>query len=119
MSESNQPQYRIHLCDGPSCGITHESDRLADQLRAAIAADPSLRERVEVCAYTCFGRCDDGPNMFVRSVGPGEDPDDEPDTAVFDTQRGFYPGMNEDRVLRVLQEHCGRGRVVDDLVDDY
>jgi (2Fe-2S) ferredoxin len=38
---------------------------------------------------------------------------------VISEQRGFYPGMDEEKVVRVLKEHCGRGVVVVELVDDY
>jgi (2Fe-2S) ferredoxin len=110
--------FQILLCDGPSCGVTHESDRLVRCLRAAIAGDPGLAGRTTLRDFTCFGRCDDGPNVFVRRVEPGQE-HDEPDPAVFEVQRGFYPHMDEPKLLRVLREHCGEGRVVEDLVDDY
>lgn len=111
--------FRIWVCDGPSCGITHESERLVARLQKAIGDDADLSRRVAVHAYTCYGRCDDGPNMFVHAVEDGEDPDEEPEPEVLETERGFYPGMDEDKILRVLNEHCGCGLVVDDLVDDY
>jgi (2Fe-2S) ferredoxin len=107
------------VCDGPSCGVTHESEHLVDAIAKAIAADPNLAGRVGVCTYTCYGRCDDGPNMFVHELGEGDEPEDEPEDEVLETQRGFYPGMDEAKVLRVLAEHCGGGVVVEDLVDDY
>ncbi len=113
------PRYQIHVCDGPSCGVTHGSEVLVERLQGAIAADPELRERVGVRCYTCFGRCDDGPNMFVQTLAEHEDGDEEPEPEVLETQRGFYPGMSEDKVLRVLVEHCGQGQLVADLVDDY
>lgn len=117
--ERTTRRYQLRVCDGPSCGVTHESERLLVRLQAAIDGDPDLSARVGVCNYTCYGRCDDGPNLFVHELQDGEDPDDEPDTDVLEAQRGFYPGMDEDKILRVLREHCGLGRVVDDLVDDY
>lgn len=112
-------RYQIHVCDGPSCGVTHGSEALVERLQAAIADDPGLRGRVGVRCYTCYGRCDDGPNLFVQTLAEGEDGDDEPENEVLETQRGFYPGMNEAKALRVLHEHCGQDRVVEDLVDEY
>lgn len=112
-------RYVLRVCDGPSCGVTHESERLVERLEAAIADDPDLSRRVSVCNYTCYGRCDDGPNLFVHELRPGEDPDEDPDDDVLETQRGFYPGMDEQKIIRVLHEHCGQGKVVDDLIDDY
>ena len=57
--------------------------------------------------------------MFVQELAPGDDPYDDPDDTVFEQARGFYPGMNEAKVVRVLHEHCGAGEVVEDLVDTY
>ncbi len=112
-------RYQIHVCDGPSCGVTHDSEKLVDHLKASIDRDPALRERVGVRCYTCYGRCDEGPNMFVETLPDGDGGDREPGYEVLEAQRGFYPGMDETKVLRVLKEHCGQGQAVDDLVDDY
>lgn len=119
MTGSGPRRFVLRVCDGPSCGVTHESERLVDLLRAEISADPALVQRVSVCSYTCYGRCDDGPNMFVHELSDGDDPDDEPEDETLETQRGFYPGMDEDKVKQILAEHCGRGQVVETLVDDY
>src|SRR5690606_8245199 len=91
-SPPSSPRFSIWVCDGPSCGITHESERLVAKLQARIDGDDDLSARVSVHAYTCYGRCDDGPNMFVHAVTPEEDPEDEPDPDVLETERGFYPG---------------------------
>jgi len=112
-------RFQIHVCDGPSCGVTHGSEELVERLEAAIAEDPTLADRVGVSCYTCYGRCEDGPNLFVQTLAEGEEPGGEPEIEVIEAQRGFYPGMDETKVLRVLREHCGQGRVVEDLVDEY
>jgi (2Fe-2S) ferredoxin len=111
--------FQIRVCDGPSCGITHESEKLVELLEGAIQADERLRARVGVCNYTCYGRCDDGPNMFVHELACEDERHDDPDDDVLETQRGFYPGMSPEKVLRILREHCGAGEVVRDLVDEY
>ena len=118
-TQASPRRFQILVCDGPSCGVTHESEFLVERLQADLQANPALAERVTVTSYCCFGRCEEGPNMFVRTLDPDDDPHDEPDVDVFDTQRGFYPGMDEDKVLRVLRTHCGEEREVDDLIDDY
>ena len=112
-------RYCLLVCDGPSCGVTHDSDRLLDLARRTIAGDAGLRDKATVRNYTCFGRCDDGPNTFVLELTPGADADADPDFAVLESQRGFYPGMDEAKIVRVLEQHCGRDQVVDDLVDTY
>jgi len=97
----------------------HESEQLVELARRTIDANPTLRGRVTVRNYTCFGRCDDGPNLFVEAIPPGEDPDRDPDDATLERERGFYPGNTEATIVRILESHCGRSVVVDDLVDDY
>lgn len=112
-------RFQIHVCDGPSCGMTLGSEELVEVLRKAIDADPELEGRVGVGCYTCYGRCDDGPNLFVEELTEGREGDEYPEPEVLETQRGFYPGVDEAKVLRVLKEHCGLGRVVEELVDEY
>lgn len=97
----------------------HESERLEEHLERVVAATPDLEGRVVVCRYTCFGRCDDGPNVFVHRLAEGEDPYAEPDPDVFDRERGFYPGMDEEKIVRVVTTHVRAGGPVEDLVDDY
>ncbi|MBX7082009.1 MAG: hypothetical protein K1X88_22575 [Nannocystaceae bacterium] len=115
----SKPRYCLRVCDGPSCGVMHGSERLVALAERIIAREPGLAGTTVVRNYTCFGRCDDGPNMFVQPLGPGDDPDRDPEFEVLERERGFYPGMDETKLERVLTQHCGRGEVVDDLVDDY
>lgn len=116
---TTKPRYCLHVCDGPSCGVTHDSDRLVELARRTIADDETLRATVVIRSYTCFGRCDDGPNTFVQTLQPGDDPDVEPDPEVFERERAFYPGMDEVKLVRVLKIVCGEGRPIEELVDDY
>lgn len=113
------PRLQILVCDGPSCGVTHESELLKELLAARVADDPELRGRVHVVDYMCFGRCSEGPNLFVRRLGLQERADAEPDAAAFSAERGFYPGMDPGKCERVLAQHCKAGVVVADLIDDY
>lgn len=112
-------RYCLLVCDGPSCGVTHDSDQLVALAKRTIAERPDLQARVTVRNYTCFGRCDDGPNTFVLELAPGDDPDRDPDFDVLETQRGFYPGMDEAKLVAVLERHCGEGNVIEDLVEPY
>jgi (2Fe-2S) ferredoxin len=119
--ENTVPRQRLQIlvCDGPSCGVTHESEVLKELLVAGVAADPELTGRVHVVDYMCFGRCSEGPNMFVRKLGPQERAEAEPDATAFSAERGFYPGMDAEKCRRVLALHCKTGVAVADLVDDY
>lgn len=123
MTEPTAPRtslrFQILVCEGPSCGVTHESEVLRDRLKGQVDRDPDLKSRVHVVDYNCFGRCSEGPNMFVRQLKPGERGDVEPGFDGFDGQRGFYPGVDGARCDRILAQHCGAGTPVADLVDDY
>jgi len=96
-----------------------ENEVLKELLVAGVAADPELAGRVHVVDYMCFGRCSEGPNMFVRKLGPQERAEAEPDATAFSAERGFYPGMDAEKCRRVLALHCKTGVAVADLVDDY
>lgn len=99
--------------------MTHDSERLLTLANRTIASRDDLRGRVHARSYTCFGRCDDGPNMFVETLGPGNDGLSDPDLDVLEAQRGFYPGLDETKLLTILERHCAAGEVVEDLVDTY
>ncbi len=111
-------KFQILICDGPSCGVTHDSDQLVECARAHLADRPDLAAGVELVRFTCFDHCDDGPNLFVRELADGETPS-EPDGALFSSQRGFYEHMDEDKLRRLLDEHCTTGEPIEDLVTDY
>lgn len=94
----------------------HDSDRLVECIKSKLSENAELERNVEVERFTCFDHCDDGPNLFVRKCAPG---DGEPDSDVFRSQRGFYEHMDEEKVRRVLEEHCATGEPVEDLVGEY
>jgi (2Fe-2S) ferredoxin len=122
MSESTPPKsrlYQLRVCDGPSCGVTHESEALIEFAEQAIGADPELKDRVGVCSYTCFGRCEDGPNLFVHELADEDERHEDPDDDVLEEQRGFYPSLDNAKVTRILTEHCKTGTPIAELVDDY
>ncbi|MGB1275492.1 MAG: hypothetical protein ACPG77_07065 [Nannocystaceae bacterium] len=112
-------RFQILVCDGPSCGLTFESDVLREQLEGALAKDSEVAARVTLVSYTCFGRCGEGPNMYVRELAPGDDPQAEPGIDTLAAQRGFYPGVSEETCRRLVNEHCKHGKPIEKLVDDY
>ncbi|PRQ05967.1 (2Fe-2S) ferredoxin domain-containing protein [Enhygromyxa salina] len=112
-------RFQILVCDGPSCGLCLDSEALLEHIHARVAASAQLEGRVHAINLTCFGRCDDGPNMLVRAVGEDEDPELEPDLDALVAVRGLYLGMDKARVDRVLDEHCETGQPIEDWVDVY
>ncbi len=113
------PRFQVLVCDGPSCGVCHGSEALLEQIQGRIASDARLEGRVEVTNLTCFGRCDDGPNMLVRELAEGEDGSVEPPIERLEGVRGLYLGMSEAKVDRMLDEHCAGGRVIVEWVETY
>lgn len=112
-------RFQILVCDGPSCGLCLDSEVLLDHMQARIAASPSLAGRVHAINLTCFGRCDEGPNMLVRPLAEGEDAEREPEIEAIEQVRGLYLGMDQARVDRVLDEHCETGEPINEWVETY
>jgi len=110
---------QVLVCDGPSCGLCHGSEALVARIEARVESNPALAGRVFVANLTCFGRCDEGPNMLVRELDEGEDGELEPDFEKLEGVRGLYLGMDEARVDRMLDEHCTRGQPIAEWVESY
>src|SRR5262245_61414476 len=109
-------RFQILVCDGPSCCVCHGSEALRDYIATRIDAESHLSGRVFVQNLTCFGRCDDGPNLMVRPLGPSEDGELEPGIAEIEGVRGLYLGNDQQRIDRILDEHCTDGRAIEDWV---
>ncbi len=112
-------RFQILVCDGPSCGVCHESERLVEHIGRRLGSNPGLGARVEVCSLTCFGRCDDGPNILVRELAEREDGSVEPSIERLDGVAGLYLGMTAAKIDRVLDEHCGAERAIAEWVETY
>lgn len=116
---STTRRFQILVCDGPSCGVCLGSEALREHIERRIESRDDLRGRVYVISLTCFGRCDDGPNMLVRELGEGEDGELEPDIEDIEGVRGLYLGNDVERADRVLDEHCTTGTPIEDWVESY
>jgi (2Fe-2S) ferredoxin len=112
-------RFQILVCDGPSCGVCHGSEALVEHIEAKVASSDRLRGRVDLAILTCFGRCDEGPNMLVRELAPGEDGTLEPDFEILLGVRGLYLGMDQAKVDRMLDEHCGDGQPIPEWAQTY
>ena len=116
---SSRPYFQILLCDGPSCGLCHDSASLKDQLEEVVASNDALTGRVAVRDYTCFGRCGEGPNMLVREVVDAKQLHVEPSVRELDGVEGFYTDLDEARCKKIMEEHCAAGKPVGDWVEVY
>ena len=99
--------------------MTYDSEQLKARFEAAVAADPDLEGRVGVVDFTCFGRCDEGPNCLVREAGEGEDLHREPGFRQLTGIEGLYVELDADRVDRVIKAHLKGGKALRDLVQTY
>ena len=99
-------KFQILVCDGPDCGISLGSEGVKAHFNKRCAADPELAAKA--VDFTCFGRCGEGPNVFVRTLEAGEDPDDEPDFGELDGVRGFYTEVDEAKADEILEAHVRR-----------
>lgn len=116
---ASSKRFQILICDGPSCGLCLGSEDLREYAEARISRREDLRGRVFVTNLTCFGRCDDGPNLLVRELREGEDGEREPDIEDIDGVRGLYLGNDLTRIERILNEHCATGQPMEDCVETY
>ncbi len=112
-------RFQILVCDGPSCGVCHGSEAFVEHIEGRVGASERLRGRVDVAILTCFGRCDEGPNMLVRELDEGEDGTGEPDFERMLGVRGLYLGMDPGKIDRMLDEHCANGQPIDEWVETY
>jgi (2Fe-2S) ferredoxin len=99
--------------------VTHDSAALKERIERRLAGLPELEGRVCVLDFTCFGRCDEGPNMLVHALAPGDDPWDPPDLDGLGGERGFYTGMDSTAVDRLVDEHLGADRPLDGRAEPY
>jgi len=112
-------RFQILVCDGPSCGVCHGSEALVEHIQGRVAIHERLHGRVDVCNLTCFGRCDEGPNLLVRELAEGEDGTIEPDFERLLGVRGLYLGVDVEKLDRVIDEHCDGGAPIAGLVQTY
>ena len=119
MSHGDKARFQILVCDGPSCAGCPGMDELRAELAQRIDASEDLKQRVGVVDFTCFGRCGEGPNLLVRPLEPKESLTEEPRFDRLDGIEGFYCEVGPSQLARVLDEHCGQGKPVKDLVESY
>jgi (2Fe-2S) ferredoxin len=88
MMSDDEPK-RLFVCDNQDCR-SRGSLELADKIEAMLEERGSL-DGVEIEPYTCFGGCDNGPNMIVY-----------PD-------RAWYVGVQEADLPDVVDHLTGEG----------
>jgi (2Fe-2S) ferredoxin len=109
----NPPRWQIVVCRGPECGERRNSAALHAELARLVRAR-GLEARVELDWQSCFGRCQSGPNILVRSCEAGAAP--PPQFAVLLPSAAgdavLYNGVSTDELARILTDHIGAGRPI-------
>lgn len=109
--------YKILVCRGPECGDKRNSRRLYAVLQEALA-DRGVTDRVELGWQSCFGRCSQGPNCYVKEIAPGE-------TQRFAfaqlpsrrrTKSALYNQLGEANMIEIVDGHILGGRILRHLI---
>jgi len=108
-------KYQILVCKGPECGDKRRSIDLYDSFKAELPRCSLDGNEAVVEQYSCFGRCQRGPNVLVREVKPGENARMllmMPTAAAGST---LYYGVRLDETRKILEEHCRKGQPIVEL----
>lgn len=95
-SHLGEHRYHVFVCRGPRCS-SHGSPEVAKALGHCLQSGPVGYDDVLVTHTGCMVPCNLGPIVVVQ-------PDDV-----------WYTSVSEASVPRIVDEHFGTGRVVDDL----
>ena len=98
--------FDILVCSGPVCAGQRGADAVHERFRQTLLEAPREVE-VTLDRRKCFGRCQRGPNVYVRArprTGPGR------------VRSALYNGVGIDDVADILASHVGAGTVVERLI---
>ena len=108
-------RYRLAVCKGSDCR-RGGSEALYQRAREAVGTT-ALSERCVVLRGGCYGLCHLGPNVVVREdTGRPKDPFSPEDYQLMGWDgEVHYGAMTLPKLERVLREHLGADRPVDEL----
>jgi (2Fe-2S) ferredoxin len=108
-------RWHVTVCSGPECGDRRGSQSLYTAFERLLA-ERGLGSHVVLDWQSCFGRCFDGPNVYVRPEQPTRSifgdvlPRSGPGAAL-------YTGLLPEQIPRIVEQHIVGGEVVRDLRD--
>jgi (2Fe-2S) ferredoxin len=108
-------KYQILVCKGPECGDKRHSIDIYDSFKAEVPRCPLDGNEAVVEQYSCFGRCQRGPNVLVREVRPGENSRMLMLMPTASAGATLYFGVRPDEARKILEEHCRRGQPLVEL----
>ena len=102
-------KFQILVCRGPECGDKRHSADVHAALKHELQTVPLGGNEAQLDLYSCFGKCQRGPNVLVRELRPGENtrmlflmPTASP-TAF------LYHRVDPREARRIIEEHVARG----------
>jgi (2Fe-2S) ferredoxin len=103
-------RYQILVCRGPECGDKRRSSELHATFQELLKTTPLGGNEAILDHYSCFGRCQRGPNVLVREMKPTENlrmillmPTAGPGAYLYNMVK---PG----EVRQIVEEHLANGR---------
>jgi (2Fe-2S) ferredoxin len=105
-------KYAILVCRGPECGDKRHSADVHVAFKEALRATPLGGNEASLDLYSCFGKCQRGPNVLVREVLPT---DNAMMLRLMPTSGGratLYHRVQPSEARRILEEHVARGQVL-------
>jgi (2Fe-2S) ferredoxin len=108
-------KYQILVCKGPECGDKRRSIDVLHSLQTELRSCPLEGNEVVLEQYSCFGRCQRGPNVLVREVRPQENLRLILLMPTASAGAYLYHGVRPGEARRILEEHVRAGRPLLDL----
>jgi (2Fe-2S) ferredoxin len=103
-------KYQILVCKGPECGEKRGSIAIHGAFERELRACPLHGNEATLEQYSCFGRCQRGPNVLVREVKPGENTRMILLMPTAASGAYLYHGVSPDEARAIVEEHVGRGQ---------
>lgn len=103
-------KYHILVCKGPECGERRRSIDVLLAFEQALKTCPIAPNEAVLEQYSCFGRCQKGPNVLVREMRPNENlrmillmPTAQPGAHL-------YHAVKPEEAPRIVKEHVAEDR---------
>ncbi|MDB4971177.1 MAG: hypothetical protein JWN44_6866 [Myxococcales bacterium] len=103
-------KYTILVCRGPECGDKRHSADVHAAFKRDLPTTPLGGNEVVLDLYSCFGKCQRGPNVLVRENLPTDNPMMLRLMPTAGGRATLYHRVLPSEVRRILEEHIARGQ---------
>jgi (2Fe-2S) ferredoxin len=109
-------RYTILVCRGPECSEKRHSADLRTELNAELERC-QLTSGNTLDTFSCFGKCQKGPNVLVREMTATDNPLMVRLMPTAGRLAVLYHGVRPADARRIVEEHIGRGERVAELLE--